>query len=59
MIWEGEPSSDITAKLAAQGIQSVVFDPCGGKPDGGDFVSVMKRNMAALKTVEARRGGTR
>jgi zinc transport system substrate-binding protein len=51
MIWEGEPSSDITAKLAALGIQSVVFDPCAGTPDGHDFASVMKLNMAALKTV--------
>ncbi len=51
LIWEGEPSSEITTKLAALGIQSAVFDPCAGTPDGGDFVSVMKLNMAALKTV--------
>jgi zinc transport system substrate-binding protein len=51
IIWEGEPSSDITAKLAALGIQSVVFDPCGGVPDDGDFASVMKLNVAALKIV--------
>jgi zinc transport system substrate-binding protein len=51
MIWEGEPSSDNTAKLSELGIRSVVFDPCAGTPDGGDFVSVMKLNMAALKTV--------
>ena len=55
MIWEGEPSSDITAKLAALGIQSVVFDPCAGTPDDGDFASVMKLNMAALKTVYGQR----
>ena len=53
MIWEGEPSSDITAKLAALGIRSVVFEPCAGTPDGGDFASVMKQNLAALKTVAA------
>lgn len=51
MIWEGEPSPDITTKLAEMGIQSVVFDPCAGKPDGGDFASVMRLNMVALKTV--------
>ena len=51
MIWEGEPSPEITAKLVAQGIQSVVFNPCAGTPDGGEFFSVMKLNMAALKTV--------
>lgn len=54
MIWEGEPSPDITAKLAALGVESVVFDPCAGTPDSGDFVSVMKQNIAALKTVYGR-----
>jgi zinc transport system substrate-binding protein len=51
MIWEGEPSPEIRAKLTAQGIQSIVFDPCAGTPEGGEFTSVMKLNMAALKTV--------
>ncbi len=50
MIWEDEPSSGIKAKLAALGIQSVVFDPCAGKPDSGDFSSVMKLNISALKS---------
>jgi zinc transport system substrate-binding protein len=54
MIWEGEPSPEIAAKLAALGIESVVFDPCGGAPDGGDFASVMKTNVAALKSVYSR-----
>jgi zinc transport system substrate-binding protein len=52
MIWEGQPSSEISAKLAELGIQSIVFDPCAGAPDGGDFASVMARNVAALKTAE-------
>ena len=51
MIWESEPSPEIRAKLGAQGLQSVVFDPSGGAPDGGDFLSVMELNVAALKTV--------
>ena len=51
LIWEGEPSPDIIAKLESMSIQSVVFDPCAGKPDGGDFASVMRLNMVALKTV--------
>ncbi len=58
MIWEDEPSADIAAKLAALGIRSIVFEPCAGTPDGGDFASVMKQNLAALKTVATRRGGT-
>lgn len=51
MIWEGNPLPEIATKLASLGIQSVVFDPCGGKPDQGDFLSVMKTNMAALQAV--------
>lgn len=54
MIWEGEPSPEIRPRLGAQGIQSVVFDPCGGAPDEGDFLSAMERNVAALKTVFGR-----
>ena len=51
MIWEATPSPEIATRLAAQAIQSVVFNPCAGAPDGGDFVSVMKLNAAALKIV--------
>jgi zinc transport system substrate-binding protein len=53
MIWEGEPSPDITAKLAAMGVQSIVFDPCGGPPDRGDFLSVMNDNAEHLRRVTA------
>jgi zinc transport system substrate-binding protein len=49
MIWEGPPLPEVAAKLAEMGIQSVVFDPCAGKPDQGDFLSVMKENVAALQ----------
>ena len=51
MIWEGKPLSQITAKLVAMGVESVIFDPCAGAPDGGDFASVMKLNIAALNRV--------
>jgi zinc transport system substrate-binding protein len=51
MIWEGEPSPEIAAKLAELGVQSAVFDPCAGAPEEGDFVSVMTRNVETLKTV--------
>ncbi len=49
MIWEGEPAKESVAKLDAIGVKSVVFDPCGNAPDGGDFLSVMKANMEALE----------
>lgn len=51
MIWEGDPDPEITTKLAGLGIQSVVFDPCAGKPEQGDFLSVMQKNVTALQTV--------
>ncbi len=53
MIWEGEPSADIRAKLAELGVQSIVFTPCGGAPETGDFASLMKQNIQALKAVDS------
>jgi zinc transport system substrate-binding protein len=49
MIWEGDPAKESVAKLDAIGVKSVVFDPCGNAPDGGDFLSVMKANVEALE----------
>jgi zinc transport system substrate-binding protein len=51
MIWEGEPLPQSVAKLKEMGIESVVFDPCGNRPDSGDFISVMKSNVANLKRI--------
>ncbi len=48
MIWEGPPSSEVASRLADLGIGSVVYDPCGNRPDSGDWLSVMRRNVAAL-----------
>jgi zinc transport system substrate-binding protein len=49
MIWEGEPMRTSVDKLAALGIKSLVFDPCGNVPDQGDFLSVMKQNVLNLE----------
>lgn len=51
MIWEGEPAAASVAKLAALGIKSVVFDPCGNRPESGDWLSVMRQNVANLQSV--------
>lgn len=45
MIWEGEPSKENVEKIAALGLQSIVFDPCANVPESGDFMSVMKANV--------------
>ncbi|MFO1438718.1 MAG: zinc ABC transporter substrate-binding protein [Verrucomicrobiaceae bacterium] len=49
MLWEGDPAKGSVAKLDAIGVKSLVFDPCGNVPDGGDFLSVMKGNIEALE----------
>ncbi|UCD53262.1 MAG: zinc ABC transporter substrate-binding protein [Phycisphaerales bacterium] len=51
MIWEGQPLPEIVTKLAEMGIESVVFDPCAGKPEEGDFMTAMKQNVAELQKV--------
>jgi len=49
MIWEGESIKESVERLKANGIQSVVFDPCGNEPDQGDFMSVMRQNVENIK----------
>ncbi|QXP87227.1 metal ABC transporter substrate-binding protein [Methylococcus capsulatus] len=49
MLWEARPSPAIADKLSAKGVTSVVFDPCANRPESGDFLAVMKRNVENLK----------
>ena len=49
MIWEGEPLASVVARLEEHGLTSVVFDPCGNRPDDGDFLSVMGSNVDRLE----------
>ena len=51
MIWEGEPLPSIVKKLDAMGVKSIVFNPCGNRPEQGDFLAVMKRNVEQLRRV--------
>jgi zinc transport system substrate-binding protein len=51
MIWEGEPDSASVEKLAALGIGSVTFLPCGTQPESGDYLSVMNENLIRLEAV--------
>lgn len=53
MIWEGEPAKESVAKVQTLGLQSIVFDPCGNTPESGDWLSVMKDNVAALEKITA------
>lgn len=51
MIWEGEPLPETADRLRALGVQSIVFDPCGNRPEAGDFISVMSDNAKNLEVV--------
>lgn len=48
MLWEGEPLPEVVERLAALGVRSVVFDPCGNRPEEGDFLDVMRKNASRL-----------
>ncbi len=49
MLWEDSPLEEVGSKLLEADIQVVVFNPCGNRPDSGDFATVMKQNINNLK----------
>ncbi|NND36403.1 MAG: zinc ABC transporter substrate-binding protein [Gammaproteobacteria bacterium] len=49
MIWEGEPIAASAELIAAWDVDNVVLDPCGNRPDGGDYLQVMRQNVANLQ----------
>jgi zinc transport system substrate-binding protein len=51
MIWEGPPLAESVERLERMGMRSVVFDPCGNRPDQGDFMTVMRENADRLRQV--------
>ncbi len=51
MIWEGVPRKESVEKLKAIGVESAVFDPCANTPEKGDFLSVMRDNVAGVERV--------
>ncbi|QBG47938.1 zinc ABC transporter substrate-binding protein [Verrucomicrobia bacterium S94] len=52
MLWEDDPLPQVKQALAEKGIKSIVFNPCGNRPDDGDFMTVMQANLAAVKTIK-------
>ena len=42
-------SNDANGNLNGQQINICIFDPCANRPDEGDFIEVMKRNLDNLK----------
>ncbi|HEC42389.1 MAG TPA: hypothetical protein ENI20_06130 [Bacteroides sp.] len=48
MLWEGEPHPETRLLLEEAGVRSVLFIPCGNKPENGDYLSVMNKNIDNL-----------
>lgn len=49
MIWEGEPEDESVAALAEWQLGSIVLDPCGNRPEQGDYMTIMRANVANLR----------
>ena len=54
MLWEASPLDETREFLAGEyGVGSVVFDPCGNRPESGDYISVMLTNVESLEALPA------
>jgi zinc transport system substrate-binding protein len=49
MLWEDWPLEEVGKLLNEKGIQVIVFNPCGNKPIGGDFIKKMNENITSLQ----------
>ena len=48
MVWESTPTPEIVTALEQRGIEALVFDPAANEPSAGDYLSVMRDNLARL-----------
>jgi zinc transport system substrate-binding protein len=51
MIWEDERTAENITAINALGLKSVVFSPSANVPGEGDWLSVMKTNIANLEAL--------
>ena len=51
MLWEGEPFQESVSKLKSEGIDSVIFSPSANRPEEGNFMTVMQKNITGLELV--------
>lgn len=49
MLWEAEPLAACKSQLEARGVKVVVLDPCGNRPQRGDYFSIMKTGLEKIK----------
>ena len=48
MVWEAIPRPETVAALDQRGIETLVFEPSANRPQEGDYLSVMRDNLARL-----------
>ncbi len=51
LIWESDPASETLSRLGEAGVRSVVYRPAESPPASGDFLTVMRGNVARLRDV--------
>jgi zinc transport system substrate-binding protein len=51
MLWEGTPLPETASRLEELGVATAVFDPCGNRPERGDYLTVMAENAAVLESI--------
>lgn len=51
LIWEAMPPPEAVRILEQSGIHSVLFRPCANRPSEGDWLTVMKENVANLRKI--------
>ena len=51
LIWDQAPAEKSIAQLEQRGIRSVVIDPLEDMPENGDFITGMRSNLQALKSI--------
>jgi zinc transport system substrate-binding protein len=54
MVWEDSPVLGAVEKLKGVEVSGVVFNPCANTPESGDFLDVMRKNIASVRPAFAR-----
>lgn len=49
MVWEGKPAAGSSERVSSLGLTSIVFDPCGNKPEQGDWLSTLKTDVSEIE----------
>jgi zinc transport system substrate-binding protein len=49
MLWEDDPIQETVDRLRTLGVRIAVFSPAENRPDKGDYLTVMRRNLGELQ----------